>query len=245
MAGAGSACLLVGVLTAAYAAGASLYGARSGRREFVVSGRRAIYCLAALAVAATVVLQVAFLRSDFSYKLVAEGSSTDTPTFYKVTAMWATQDGSLLLWALLLSLFSSAVLFLTRRSLREIAPYATAVLGVVAGFFCLLMVGWENPFGTLANPPAEGSGLNPLLRHPAMMIHPPMLYTGYVGFAIRDRDGATSVPVVYEGVVPDPFREGREVIVSGELEHGTFVAQRDSLVTKCPSKFTKEKEKSS
>ena len=61
-------------------------------------------------------------------------------------------------------------------------------------------------------------------------------------FAIRDRDGATSVPVVYEGVVPDPFREGREVIVSGELERGTFVAERDSLVTKCPSKFTKDQQ---
>ena len=115
---------------------------------------------------------------------MAEGSSTDTPTFYKVTAMWATQDGSLLLWALLMSIFSSAVLFLTRRSLRDIAPWATAVLGVIAAFFLLLMVGWENPFTTLANPPAEGAGLNPLLRHPAMMIHPPMLYTGYVGFAI-------------------------------------------------------------
>ncbi|HEV2723512.1 MAG TPA: cytochrome c-type biogenesis CcmF C-terminal domain-containing protein [Thermoleophilaceae bacterium] len=184
MAGIGSACLFAGLLTAVYAAGASVYGARAGNGAFVISGRRAIYCLAALMLGATAVLQSAFLRSDFSYALVAEGSSTDTPTFYKVTAMWATQDGSLLLWALLLSLFSSAVLFLTRRSLRGIAPYATAVLAVVAGFFLLLMVGWENPFGTLANPPAEGSGLNPLLRHPAMMIHPPMLYTGYVGFSI-------------------------------------------------------------
>jgi len=61
-------------------------------------------------------------------------------------------------------------------------------------------------------------------------------------FAIRDRDGSTSVPVTYEGVVPDPFREGREVIVSGKLEGGTFVAERDSLVTKCPSKFTKEED---
>jgi cytochrome c-type biogenesis protein CcmE len=58
-------------------------------------------------------------------------------------------------------------------------------------------------------------------------------------FRIRDRDGSASVPVVYTGTVPDPFREGREVIVSGELERGTFVAERDSLVTKCPSKFTK------
>ena len=59
-------------------------------------------------------------------------------------------------------------------------------------------------------------------------------------FAIRDRDGTESVPVTYTGVVPDPFREGREVIVSGELRRGTFVAERDSLVTKCPSKFTKD-----
>jgi cytochrome c-type biogenesis protein CcmE len=63
-------------------------------------------------------------------------------------------------------------------------------------------------------------------------------------FRVRDRDGTKSVPVSYTGVVPDPFREGREVIVSGELEHGTFVAERDSLVTKCPSKFTKDKQSS-
>jgi cytochrome c-type biogenesis protein CcmE len=63
-------------------------------------------------------------------------------------------------------------------------------------------------------------------------------------FRIRDRDGRESVPVSYAGVVPDPFREGREVIVSGELQRGTFVAERDSLVTKCPSKFTKDKRES-
>jgi cytochrome c-type biogenesis protein CcmF len=184
MAGVGSACLVVALLTAVYAVGASLFGARTGRREWVTSGRRAIYCIAALCVVAFGLLEAAFLRSDFSYALVAEASSIDTPTFYKVTAVWATQDGSLLLWATLLSLFATAVLFLTRRSLRDIAPYATAVLGCVAGFFLLLMVGWENPFDTLAAPPPDGVGLNPLLRHPAMMIHPPMLYTGYVGFSI-------------------------------------------------------------
>lgn len=63
-------------------------------------------------------------------------------------------------------------------------------------------------------------------------------------FRIRDRDGTTSVPVAYTGSVPDPFRDGREVIVSGELKEGTFVAERDSLVTKCPSKFTKEEQSS-
>jgi cytochrome c-type biogenesis protein CcmE len=63
-------------------------------------------------------------------------------------------------------------------------------------------------------------------------------------FAVRDRNGEASLPVVYEGVVPDPFREGREVIVSGRVEDGTFVAERDSLVTKCPSKFTKDEQSS-
>ena len=184
MAGVGSAALTVGLLAALYAVGASVFGALRGRREWVDSGRRAMYCVAALCVLAFAILESAFLRSDFSFQLVAEGSSTDTPTFYKVTALWATQDGSLLLWATLLGLFSSAVLFLTRRSLRDITPWAAAVLGAVGAFFLFLMVGWENPFTTLASPPAEGAGLNPLLRHPAMMIHPPMLYTGYVGFSI-------------------------------------------------------------
>jgi cytochrome c-type biogenesis protein CcmE len=63
-------------------------------------------------------------------------------------------------------------------------------------------------------------------------------------FRVRDRDGTASVPVTYTGVVPDPFRDGREVIVSGELRNGTFVGERDSLVTKCPSKFTKDQKSS-
>jgi cytochrome c-type biogenesis protein CcmF len=178
VAGVGSACLAAALLTALYAIAASLYAAKDGRRAWATSARRAVYCLAALMVGAFAILEAAFLRSDFSYALVAEGSSADTPSFYKFTAVWATQDGSLLLWATLLALISSAALFLTRRSLREMAPYATAVLAAVAAFFLLLMVAWENPFSTLAAPPAEGAGLNPLLRHPAMMIHPPMLYSG-------------------------------------------------------------------
>src|SRR3954451_4907607 len=178
MAGVGSACLVVALLTAAYAVGASLYGARAGRREWITSGRRAIYCIAGLCLIAFGVLEAAFLRSDFSFALVAEGSSTSTPTFYKVTALWATQDGSLLLWVTLLSLFSTTVLFLTRRSLRDIAPYATAVLGGVAAFFLLMMMGWKRPYYVRASHPAKDVGLNPLLRHPVMMYNPPMLYTG-------------------------------------------------------------------
>ncbi|MGI8438827.1 MAG: heme lyase CcmF/NrfE family subunit [Thermoleophilaceae bacterium] len=184
MAAVGSACLLVGLLAALYAVGAALYGARSGRRQWVVSSRRAMYALAGLTVGATAIIQAAYFRSDFSFALVAENSSTTTPLFYKLTALWSSQAGSLLLWVLLLSLFSSAVLFSTRRRHREIAPYATAVLAGLAAVFSALMLVYASPFEVLAVPPLEGSGLNPLLRHPAMMIHPTMLYSGYVGFSV-------------------------------------------------------------
>src|SRR5829696_7475873 len=184
MAAVGSACLFVGLLCALYAVGASLYGARAGRRGFVDSSRRAVYALAALMVGAFVVLEAAYLRSDLSFEIVVGSSSTDTPTFYKLTGMWSTQEGSLMLWALVLSIFSAAVLRATRHSLRELVPYATAVLGAIALFFLALSTFVESPFATLAAPAAAGNGLNPLLRNPAMMIHPPMLYSGYVAFSI-------------------------------------------------------------
>src|SRR6059058_2225344 len=185
MAAIGSACLIVALFTAAYSAGAALYGARTDRRQYVVSARRAMYAIAGVLLLAMLLLEIAFVRSDFSFSLVQRYSSTDTPLFYKLTAMWSSQEGSLLLWATLLSVYSSVVLFVTRHRHRQIAPYANAVLGAISVFFLgLIVIGDENAFATLANPPAEGSGLNPLLRHPAMMFHPPCLYSGYVGFSI-------------------------------------------------------------
>src|SRR5436190_3149819 len=179
MAPVGRTLLILGLLVAGYGILASIYGARSGRREWVDSGRRAVYALAGLMTIAWVILEAAFLRSDFSFNVVAQHSSTTTPTFYKLAAPWSSQEGSLLLWVWLLSLWSSLILFLTRRRVREIAPYATAVLLGFATFFTSLATFFANPFGTTATPPAEGAGLDPLLLHPSMMIHPPMLYSGY------------------------------------------------------------------
>jgi len=179
MAPVGRTLLILGLLIAGYGIAASLYGARSGRREWVDSGRRAVYALAGVMTIAWVILEAAFLRSDFSFNVVAAHSSTTTPTFYKLAAPWSSQEGSLLLWVWLLSLWSSLILFLTRRRVREIAPYATAVLLIFAAFFTSLAAFFANPFATSANPPAEGAGLDPLLLHPSMMIHPPMLYSGY------------------------------------------------------------------
>src|SRR5215218_6661164 len=184
MALAGFSCLAAALAICLYGIGASLYGARTGRRDWVASGRRSVYALAGVLAVAMAILQVAFVRSDFSFALVASHSSTTTPLFYRLTAVWSSQEGSLLLWVLLLAAWSSAILFLTRNKLREVAPYATAVLLGFGAFFCALLVLLESPFSTLAAPPAEGAGLNPLLRHPSMMIHPPMLYSGYTLFAV-------------------------------------------------------------
>jgi cytochrome c-type biogenesis protein CcmF len=163
---------------------ASLYGARTGRTRWSDSGRRAVYSLAIVLTVAFGVLELAFLRSDFSVKVVAEHSSTTTPPFYRAAAAWSAQEGSLLLWVWLLSLWSSLMLFLSRRWMREIAAYAQAVLLGFAAFFTGITLFLANPFATQSPAPTEGVGLNPLLRHPSMMIHPPMLYSGYTLFAV-------------------------------------------------------------
>ncbi|MEA2126380.1 MAG: cytochrome c-type biosis protein CcmF, partial [Solirubrobacteraceae bacterium] len=147
---AGKFLLVVALLVAAYGGGASLLGARRRDRALIASGRRAVYALAVCLVACFALLEAAFLRSDFSSYLVATHSSTTTPTFYRATAIWSSQEGSLLLWAMLLGLWSSLVLFLTRRSLRRVAPYATAVLLGFAVFFASLLVFLETPFGLSA-----------------------------------------------------------------------------------------------
>src|SRR5207247_6690620 len=134
----GRALLIIALLTAGYAAFAALRAARGGGQEWAVSARRAIYALAAVLTAAVIVLEAACLRSDFSFGLVADNSSTTTPTFYRLTAMWSSQSGSLLLWVWVLSLFSTAALIATRKRHREILPYATAVLGGIATLFAAL-----------------------------------------------------------------------------------------------------------
>jgi len=190
---AGKACLILALALSVYGIAASVYGATRPPGpgaggwtggQWVASGRRAVYALAGVLLAAFAILELAFLRSDFSFALVATHSSTTTPLFYRLAAAWSSQEGSLLLWVLLLSLWSSLLLRLTWRRAREIAPWATAVLLGFAAFFSALIVFLETPFGQALPAPAEGVGLNPLLRHPSMMIHPPMLYSGYTLFAV-------------------------------------------------------------
>ncbi|MGO9955208.1 MAG: heme lyase CcmF/NrfE family subunit [Solirubrobacteraceae bacterium] len=205
MAAAGRVLLIFGLLSCLYGIGASIYGVRVGEHAWVDSGRRAMYALAGMAVTAFVILDVAFITSDFSYDIVASGSSTTTPFLYRAAAIWATQQGSLLLWVVLLSCWSSLALYLTRRRVREIVPYAQSVLFALCAFFIGLTSFFANPFDTTSTPPAEGAGLDPLLRHTTMMVHPPMLYSGYtlllvpfafaIGALISGRLGAEWIQV--------------------------------------------------
>ncbi len=181
----GSAALALAFLATLCAVGLALAGAR-GEQRWVDASRRTIYALCALLTLCVVLIEIAFIGDDFSLSIVQEHSSIETPTFYKLAAMWSSQEGSLLLWAWVLSIASSAALYATRGKLREVVPYATAVLAGVAGFFTgLLLFGkGVDPFATLSPAPVDGVGLTPLLQHPSMMIHPPMLYSGYVAFTI-------------------------------------------------------------
>jgi cytochrome c-type biogenesis protein CcmF len=167
-----------------YGIAASIYGVRARRAEWIESGRRAMYAVAAVLTLAFAILVSAFVRSDFSLAVVAEHSSTTTPAFYRAAAAWSAQEGSLLLWVWLLSVWSSIALFANRGRLRDVAAVAQAVLLGFAGFFTLLLLFLADPFGRLHPVPEQGLGLTPLLRHPSMMVHPPLLYSGYTLFTI-------------------------------------------------------------
>ena len=181
----GSALLALAFVTTVVAAALALAG-RNGDRRRVDHARRCVYAFCALITACVAIVEIAFVSDDFSFNLVANHSSVETPTFYKWAAMWSSQEGSLLLWAWVLSIVASAALYVTRGRLREIVPWATAVMMGVGAFFTGLMLFAANvdPFATLSPAPADGTGLNPLLQHPSMMIHPPMLYSGYVAFTV-------------------------------------------------------------
>jgi cytochrome c-type biogenesis protein CcmF len=163
---------------------ASVYGVRAGQAQWIESGRRAVYALAAVLTLAFAILEAAFVRSDFGLAVVAEHSSTTTPLFYRAAAAWSAQEGSLLLWVWLLSVWSSFALLANRGRMREVAACAQAVLLGFAGFFTVLLLLFANPFQRLHPAPEQGLGLSPLLRHPSMMVHPPLLYSGYTLFTI-------------------------------------------------------------
>src|SRR5579872_228043 len=189
----GQLALAIALILALYSIAANLFGARRGATDLIVSARHAIWAMTAMVAIAAVSLWVGLLTSDFSMEYVASYSSTTLPTVYKITSLWGGQQGSLLLWTLLLTTFTSIVAFQNRRRNPEIAPYALAVLAGVAIFFLLMLNFVTRPFDLLAVRPAEGSDLNPLLQNYWMAIHPPSLYTGYVSASVPFAFGAAAL----------------------------------------------------
>lgn len=192
-------------VAAAYGLVAALAGAYLRRDALVVSARNAALVTFPLLSVACFLLVYALLNHEFSIVYVWQTSNLDTPDFYLVTGLWGSQSGSLLFWSWLMSAFTFGALWLNWRSERRLMPWVIAITMITLGFFLVLNNFIENPFerywiepgastpeaslfppsdGAEVFEPVDGQGLNPLLRHLGMVIHPPMLYLGFVGFTI-------------------------------------------------------------
>jgi cytochrome c-type biogenesis protein CcmF len=208
MASLGYYLLLLAFVVCAYALAASVAGARRRSQRLIESGIGAFYLVAAVMSVASSIIIYAFVAGDYSIKYVQRYSDSVQPLFYKITSYWGGLDGSIMFWVFLLSLFGSAAVYVNRERHRELIPYVVAVISVVQMFFLFLMVIHNNPFETyLTENPADGAGLNPLLQNFYMVIHPPTMYTGFVGLTI-------------------PFAFGMAALITGYLDDSWLRAVR-------------------
>ncbi|HXT17947.1 MAG TPA: heme lyase CcmF/NrfE family subunit [Gemmatimonadaceae bacterium] len=180
----GELSLWVALLMAAWSMTASFAGARLRRDELVESGVRGLYATFAMVLLASIGLWTALLTKDFSIEYVASKISSTMPSVYIFTAFWSGQAGSLLFWALILSMYATIAIATSRKSNRELIPYATGTLAAILVFFIATDAFKANPFARLDFTPLDGNGMNPQLQNPGMAIHPPNLYLGYVATAI-------------------------------------------------------------
>ncbi|WP_217923842.1 heme lyase CcmF/NrfE family subunit [Miltoncostaea oceani] len=180
----GRAALLLALAAAVYVVYAALRSRRPGGRAWETSAERAVYAVCAFTTLAVGTMWVALATDSFELRNVAEYTSSTLGLEFKLTALWGSQAGSLLLWAWILTVFSAIVVRTNRNRNRLLMPVVMAVLMGIAIFFLLLLSFVTSPFETLAQVPAEGRGLNPLLQNPYMQIHPPMLYLGFVGLSV-------------------------------------------------------------
>lgn len=180
----GELSLWVAILMAAWTTMISWAGAWQRRPDLIFSGERAMYATFAFTLVASLGLWYALFTHDFSLRFVASYTSRNLPSVYTFTAFWAGQAGSMLFWALVLTMYSALAVFLNRNSLRRMMPWVTGTLGVVSLFFLCATAFGANPFERLDWVPVDGRGMNPQLQNPGMAIHPPMLYLGYVATAI-------------------------------------------------------------
>ena len=180
----GGFALRFALITALYAVVAALIGVRLGRQEMIQSAERATYGVFGLVTISMVALISALLTHDFQLQYVVSVSNRGMSTFYLLASLWGGQEGSMLLWLWILGLYSTLVVWQNRLHNRPLLPYVIATLMLTALLFLAMLVFAEDPFRRLPHPPQDGRGLNPLLQHPLMVIHPPNLYLGFVGYAV-------------------------------------------------------------
>ncbi len=204
--GLGRPSLIAALFFAVAAVGLCVGGARRRRGDIAEAGVRALTAMAALVAFATFCLVTAFFAHDFSLAYVAGYSSRSLGFPYVLTALWGGMEGSLLLWMFLLGGLASAALRRTKAA-SVLIGWAGATLGAISVFFLTLLVIPADPFRRLADVPIDGQGLNPLLQSPGMVVHPPLLYTGFVGFSI-------------------PFAFGIAALISGRLDGTWFTTTR-------------------
>jgi cytochrome c-type biogenesis protein CcmF len=180
----GQVVLLLALLVAVLQALLPLAGAQRGIASWMAVARPAAYAQLLLVAAAFAILTHAFVVQDFSLRYVAQNSNSLLPWYYRYTAVWGAHEGSLLMWALILALWTGAVARFSRRLPDEVIARVLGVMGLVAVGFLAFLIFTSNPFERLLPAAAEGHDLNPLLQDPGMIVHPPMLYLGYVGFSV-------------------------------------------------------------
>ena len=180
----GSLSLWLALLVGLWGAITGFVGGAQGRADLQQSARHATFVLFAALAVAVISLEIAIFRHDFSIQYVASRTSRNLPTFYLWSALYSGQEGSLLFWAAVLSLFGVLTQVLTSRRHRMYLPYVAAVTCLVATFFVSVMLFAANPFQRLPFTPLDGSGMNPQLQNPGMVFHPPMLYLGYISITI-------------------------------------------------------------
>ena len=208
MATLGSYTLLAAFLACAYAIAASVAGARRRSPRVIQSGVAAFYLVTALMTLASSLIVHAFVTQDYSIRYVDRYSDSLQPLFYKLTSYWGGLDGSIMFWVFLLSVFGAIAVNSNRERQRELIPYVVAVIASVQLFFLFVMIVHKDPFATyLTEVPGDGRGLNPLLQNPYMVIHPPALYTGFVGMTI-------------------PFAFGMAALITGYLDDSWLRAVR-------------------
>ncbi len=206
MAELGRAALVVSLGTTLYALVAGAVAAREGRRRLATSARNALFCSFASTLVAAFVLASALVRHDFTFSYVAAHTDRSLPFWYALSAFWGGQEGSLLLWLLVLTGYGALAVALNRRLLRDLTAWVVPVLGGIGAFFAFVLVAVSSPFDT-QTAPLDGAGLTASLQNPYMVAHPPMLYLGYVGLSI-------------------PFAFAAGALLSGNTDERWIVATR-------------------